>query len=250
MGNVPEQTRDDVVRSAALVAGSVAQVVAPQLATLAGLPSIQQVSGDHPALITPPGPFFAVWGPIFAASGVASVRQALPAHRDDEASRRTGWWLATAYLGNAAWEVLSVSGPYAATPVLLAGGIVVPVARAHGELQRLDDAPGPLVLATGLLLGWTSVAAVVNLASALRLDGNRRGSVVASAAALVGTGVAVREVVRRSRRGGLAVAATAAWGLVGATLSARRAPLVAAAGVAATALVADGVRQALARPGR
>ncbi len=238
---------DDAVRSGALVAGSVAQVVAPYLGTLAGLPTIDQVSREHPALITPPGPFFAVWGPIFAACGVAAVRQALPANRDDDTGRRTGWWLATAYAGNAAWEILSVAGPYAATPVLLAGGIVAPTARAHRELQSLDDAPGAVVLATGLLLGWTSVAAVVNLASALRLDGDRRGSVAASAAALVGTGAAVREVVRRSRRGGLAVAATSAWGLAGAAVGARSSWLVRAAGVAAAALVADGARQVLTR---
>jgi tryptophan-rich sensory protein len=238
---------DDAVRSGALVAGSIAQVVAPYLGSLAGLPSIDQVSREHPALITPPGPFFAVWGPIFAACGVAAVRQALPAHRDDAAARRTGWWLATAYAGNAAWEILSVAGPYAATPVLLAAGIVAPTARAHNRLQSLEEAPGPVVLATGLLLGWTSVATVVNVASALRLDGGGRRSVAASAAALAGTGVAMREVVRRSRRGGLAVAATSAWGLAGAAAGARSSTLARAAGVAAVALVADGARQVLAR---
>jgi hypothetical protein len=238
---------DDAVRSGALVAGSIAQVVAPYLGTLAGLPTIDQVSREHPALITPPGPFFAVWGPIFAACGVAAVRQVLPAHRDDATARRTGWWLATAYAGNAAWEILSVAGPYAATPALLAGGIVAPTARAHSELQALDEAPGPVVLATGLLLGWTSVATVVNVASALRLDGRRRGSVAASAAALVGTSLAMREVVRRSRRGGLAVAATSTWGLAGAAVGARSSRLVRAAGAVGVALVADGARQVLAR---
>jgi hypothetical protein len=238
---------DDVVRSGALVAGSIAQIVAPYLATLAGLPTIDQVSREHPALITPPGPFFAVWGPIFAACGVAAVRQALPAHRDGVAARRTSWWLATAYAGSAAWEILSVAGPYPVTPVLLAGGIVSPTARAHSELQALEEAPGPVVLATGLLLGWTSVATVVNVASALRLDGRGRGSVVASAAGLVGTGVAMREVVRRSPRGGLAVAATSAWGLAGAAVGAHSSMLVRAAGAAAVALVADGARQVLAR---
>src|SRR3954452_18975588 len=220
-GGMPGAPEEATARAVALVAGSVAQVVAPQLGALAGLPTIDQVSREHPALITPPGPFFAVWGPIFAAWGVAAVRQVLPAHRDDATARRTGWWLATAYAGNAAWEILSVAGPYAATPALLAGGIVAPIARAHSELQALDEAPGPVVLATGLLLGWTSVATVVNVASALRLDGRRRGSVAASAPALVGTGAALREVVRRSRRGGLAVAATATWGLIGAALGAR-----------------------------
>lgn len=238
---------DDVVRSGALVAGSIAQVVAPYLGTLAGLPSIDQVSREHPALITPPGPFFAVWGPIFAACGVAAVRQALPAHRGQAAARRTGWWLATAYAGNAAWEILSVAGPYGATPALLAGGIVTPTARAHSQLQVLEEASDAVVLATGLLLGWTSVATVVNLASALRLDGRWRGSVVVSAAALVGTGVAMREVVRRSRRGGLAVAATSAWGLAGAAVGARSSMFVRAAGAVAAALVADGARQVLTR---
>ena len=238
---------DDAVRSGALVAGSVAQVVAPYVGTLAGLPTIDAVSREHPALITPPGPFFAVWGPIFAACGAAAVRQALPANRGDETGRRTGWWLATAYAGNAAWEILSVAGPYAATPALLAGGIVAPTARAHGELQKVDDAPGVVVLATGMLLGWTSVAAVLNVASALRLDGRSRASVAISAAALVGTGAVMREVVRRSRRGGLAVAATAAWGLAGAAVGGRSSRLVSAAGVAGGALVADGVRQLLTR---
>ncbi|NAZ83192.1 hypothetical protein GTR02_15340 [Kineococcus sp. R8] len=225
-------------RAAAALTTATTQVLAPALATRLGLRDVGSVSAEHPSLITPPGPAFAIWGPIFAAAGTAAVAQALPGRTGRDVHVRTGWWLAAAYAGNTAWELLAQSGRgYRATPVVLAA-IVAPTAVAHARLQHAADGERAVDVAAGALLGWTAPALCVNLASAAGWSDPRRAAhVVPCAVALLGVAAGAAAWTRRRPRGALELLGAATWALGGAAVATPSRPLrvVAVAGAVTTA---------------
>lgn len=192
--------------------------------------------------VTPPDRTFAVWGPIFLTCLAGAVDQARPRRRTDPEHRATGWPLTAAYGLNAAWSVATQRDAWRATPVLLpaaAGAAFL----AHRRLQHVGTAESLTSLGTGMLLGWTTLAATINLAAVPRLVGSTPSPAVSAAGVLAASG-ALADLVRRSRRGRLALAGTALWGLANAALDRRR-PTVARAATGLGALV---IGAATARP--
>ncbi|MBM2619895.1 hypothetical protein JIG36_30725 [Actinoplanes sp. LDG1-06] len=230
--------RKDRARSLALASSCAAFVAVPCLGALLGR---GEQTDRYDTVITPPDYAFAVWGPIFASCATSTVGQCLPGGRGDPVSRRTGWPLAGAYAVNAAWSVAAQTDRFSLTPYLLPVATAF-AAAAHGRVQRVSGASGwaaATPVSTGLLLGWTALASVVNVAAGAVASGAPKSSprnVAASTAALIAASTAVSASVVRSRRGGVPFALTAAWGLATTALSRgrpRAVRLAAAAGAIA-----------------
>jgi hypothetical protein len=216
-----------------------------------GIPCLGALLGEgeqtrrYDTPITPPDYAFAVWAPIFAGCVASTIAQCRPGGRGQEVSRRTGWPLAGAYAVNAAWSLAAQNDRFALTPVLLpvaTGG----AAAAFHRLQPVRSstaAARATAVSTGLLLGWTALASVVNIAAS-RPDRNSPRTVGASTAGLLAVCGLVAGVVARSERGALPLAAAAGWGLAttaataGKPAGARAAAAFGAAGV----LIAAGGR--------
>ncbi len=217
----------DVGRSVALAAATAGLVTVPTLGP--ALLGTREEVARYDTPITPPGYAFAIWGPIFAGCIATAARAAGPAGRRSEESRRTGWPLAGASAACAAWSVASQSNRLAATPVLLPAAVAF-AGVAYRRLQQLPSGGETVTsLSTGLLLGWTALASVVNLSAATQwvgADPRSRASVLGSAAGAVTAAGVLAGVVGRSRRGYLTLAAASAWGLGSTALDARRAATV------------------------
>lgn len=200
-------------------------VLGAACAGFVGVPCLGALFGEgeqtrrYDTAITPPDYAFAVWAPIFAGCLAATVAQCRSEGRDQEVSRRTGWPLAGAYAVNAAWSLAAQTGRFALTPVLLpvaTTGAAVAYTRLQHVRSRTTAAAATSV-GTGLLLGWTALASVVNIAAS-RADRSSPVAVRVSTAGLLAVCGVVAAVVGRSERGAVPVAAASGWGL--ATLAA------------------------------
>jgi hypothetical protein len=131
------------------------------------------VSAKYPTLLTPAGNAFSIWGLIFLSLLVYALWQLLPAQRllslpDAVAKPLT---LASICLG--AWVVV-----FAHEQIVLSAGIMllllVATAVAYGRARRrifAEAAPELAGVPLSLLLGWLSVAAVINFTIAIRTLG-------------------------------------------------------------------------------
>ena len=197
----------DRLRQAATVAAALAQAVIPSLPALTGwgVPIGERANAEGPPLVSPASYAFSIWGPIFAWCLAYAAWQALPRQASDPVARRAGWWFAAAMAGDALWAAVFQSGGTAAlTAVILA----LIAASTIVALARVDTTPLPLrrdqlwLLAAplGLLAGWVSVAAFVNLASALDRAGiaalRDPASPLSPALVAVATATALAVIVR------------------------------------------------------
>jgi hypothetical protein len=164
----------DRLRQGVTVAAALAQAILPSLPALTGwgVQIGQRANAEGPLPVTPAGYAFAIWGPIFAWCLAHAVWQALPRNGADALSRRAGWAFAAAMAGNALWALVFQSGgPAWATALILAGiaaaaiTALAQVAAAFPPLRR--DQLWLFAAPLGLLAGWVSIAAFVNLAVAL-----------------------------------------------------------------------------------
>jgi hypothetical protein len=165
-----DRIAEDKLRSWALAAACAGFVGIPNVGALIGR---GEQTRRYDTVITPPDYAFAVWAPIFAGCVASTIAQCRSGERDQPASRRTGWPLAGAYAINAAWSLAAQSGRFALTPALLPVATAC-AATAHVRLQRFGT-PTPAAavtsFSTALLLGWTALAGVVNLAAGAVLAG-------------------------------------------------------------------------------
>lgn len=242
----------DTVRAAAVVAAAVAQAVVPSLVPLFG--NSREETERNDTAITPPPYAFAIWGPIFAASIANAIQQGLPDKRGARVNQAGGWPLAGAYALDAAWALVAQPGRFALTPFVL-GGAVACAATAYRQQQHVHAA-GIERLApasTGLLLGWTGLAVVVNAASVaqdLGVDADAPTTTAAWTATAVGVATAAAIAILRSRHGYLPLSASVGWGLITTAATPER-PRLARIGAFAGALVvaaASLVRLRRARP--
>ncbi|GIJ73477.1 hypothetical protein [Virgisporangium ochraceum] len=227
----------DRLRCAALGASTAAMILVPTLGPV--LAGTEEGAEEWDTDITPPNYAFAIWAPIFLSNAAATVQHL--ANPSAEVNRRHGWWLAGAHAANAGWSLVAQSGRFRYTAAVLPVAAVL-AGQAHRRLQPGDAGIAPH--STGLLLGWTSVASVVNIVAVRGrpLPARATASVVVGAAALLST------VVATSRRGYVAVAAAGGWALVTNALNPRRTRTARAANaLGATLLAATTVRRLTAR---
>jgi hypothetical protein len=214
--------RADALRAGAVLVGAVAQIAGSPLGSALAGRSVGEVSDATRALITPAGYAFSIWGPVFALALAWAVYQALPGQRDRPVHRATGWPLAAAFAGNAVWELLFplVGDRVPVLPAVLLFAIVAAAAIAWARLQAMPLTGLPRLLpaaVTGLLLGWVTLAAAVQVGSAgVALGAPARGAaaqvwavVALGAVAVLGTALVG---VARVAAGPFALAVV--WGLV------------------------------------
>lgn len=248
----------DGLRAAAVLVTAVAQVVGSPVGSAVADRSVGEVSALTESLITPAGYAFSIWAVIFAGALAWAVWQLLPAQRTRVVHRRTGWPLAAAFAANTAWEVLfpllGVSVPV--LPVVVIGIVVAATALAWARLQAVPTTGLERVLptaVTGLLLGWVSVAAAVNVASAgVALDAPATGELarVWAVFALVVVAILAGALVLWADTAAGPLALAAAWGLVAVAVDGGPTSVtVAALAAAGAVLLALAVRLAT-RPDR
>ncbi len=242
-------TSADRWRTGSLVVANAAQIAAPALLTRLGGRGIAESSRENPSVITPPGYAFAVWGPIYLATTTSSLLATRAAATREQ--RRHGWWLVGAYSSLVAWAVATQRVRYVLGPpvLALAAGLT---ATAHARLQEPAEslAGRAASVSTGMLLGWTGAATLVNAASvagSLGADPGSSTTVAASSSALGAGAVAAATAVTRSRRGALPLASTAGWALGTIATSERPASVRVVAAAGLVAVVAAAVRRVLAR---
>ncbi|WP_306209638.1 hypothetical protein [Actinoplanes sp. RD1] len=231
-------TPSDRLRATVLGASTAALVLVPTLGPV--LAGTEEGADDFDTDITPPSYAFAIWAPIFASSAAGTIQHlARPAA---PINRRHGWWLAGAHAANALWSLAAQSGRFRYTAVILpvATGLA---AQAHRRLQAPDPARAASIAphSTGLLLGWTAVASVVNV-FAVRRRGRlaattRTGRSAAAGAVLAAAGVLAATVAAK-RRGYVAIAAAGAWALTTSALNPERTARTRRADALGAALIA------------
>lgn len=218
-----EQTGADVVRAVVVVLAALAQVVAAPLGSaLPGAVPVPRLSDTYSTVVTPAGYAFAIWGVIFTLCLAWAVYQALPSQRGRSVHRRAGWPLAVAFAGNAAWQLVF---PQDGTSLLVAQGLILVVVAASAlALGRLQD-PEPHGLArvlpaaaAALLLGWVTIATVVEVAlTGVYLGLPAEGGLArgAGVVALFAAAAIVLDVTLRLRTSAGPFALAAAWGVLG-----------------------------------
>lgn len=189
---------------------------------LRGVPQDQAGGGwlaPGMTLFSPSKPAFWIWIAIYVGLIGYTVWQWRGSHHDDPRYRESGWPLGLAMIGTTAWIWITQHLPlWWSVPVLalivvcaylavrgLAGRSV-----ARSVATRVAADAGP-----GLLLGWTTIALVANLATAAASSGFRPGGwlgqgigIAVLLVLLVLSGVYIRTLGPR-----LSVAAGLVWGL-------------------------------------
>ncbi len=123
-------------------------------------------------LITPAGYAFAIWGLIYVGLIAFSVYQVLPGQRDNPAIARAAGGIIGACLLQIAWVYAFLTAYFWLSVVLMAGILVCLIVaylptrslRPTRSVRWLVQAP------ISIYFGWITVAAVVNVSSALLIS--------------------------------------------------------------------------------
>ena len=175
------------------------------------------VSAKYPTLLTPAGNAFSIWGLIFLTLLLYAGWQLLPAQRALSLPDAVAKPLTMASLGLGAWVVL-----FAYEQIVPSAGVMLLIlaatAVAYGRTRRrifVDAAPRLAGVPFSLLLGWLSLAAVINFTIAIRAlgwqtaDGASVTLTLGLLAAVVGLGLLMSRVFRD-----LVFPLVVAWALV------------------------------------
>ncbi|MET0965031.1 MAG: hypothetical protein ABWZ02_01465 [Nakamurella sp.] len=218
----PANKFTEMVRVVAVGASAAAMILVPTVGPVVA--GTEEGASEFDSEITPPDYAFVIWGPIFLATAANALQHA--ADPTAPINRSTGWWLAGAYGANAAWSVAAQTNRFRYTPFILS----VAAALAGNGYRRAQtvDARGArklVPISSGLLFGWTSVAAVVNAFSVGR-NGNpvtsTRTGRNAARLAVAGAASALTAVVTASTRGYTSVAVAGTWALATSSTDRRR----------------------------
>lgn len=212
--------------------------------------STAEISDSFPALVTPAGYVFAIWGVIYLGLLGYAIWQMLPAQADNPRVQAIAWPLVVAHAANTAWVFAWHSLAFGVTQLmmllLLASLMIVylrlraPRPRASAPASRSER-----LLAKGtfsVYLGWITVATVANTTIWL-MDLGWAGGVVPAAVwgaiTLVVATLLGARMLHAYRD--LAYASVLVWAFVGIVVMQRETTLVAATavvGVVALAYVA------------
>ena len=175
------------------------------------------VSAKYPTLLTPAGNAFSIWGLIFLALLIYAGWQLLPAQRQLSLPDAVAKPLTLASLGLGGWVVLfayELIVPSAGVMLLVLAAAAVAYGRARRRIFA-DAAPRLTGVPFSLLLGWLSVAAVINFTIAIRALGwqTAEGAAVTLTLGLLAAVVALGLLMSRLFRD-MVFPAVVAWALV------------------------------------
>ena len=251
MSSIVRATSAQITRRLIVLACAVFAVVVAQAQMLMGwgqTPS--EFSADSDATLKVAGYAFSIWGLIYVAILAYAVRQALRQTGESLLIHRFGWPSAAAFLGIGWWVVAAAFDWEAATVVLIfasLGALLLPMLHNAGAVRALGGTERDrwlVVWPLGLLAGWLTVAAPLNLLTVL--TGNEAlpavlGPTAWAMLAIVLVSLVALGVTARIRM--LAFALPVAWGLLGAFVAEqeRNAPLAYVALAAAVAVLVGAV---------
>src|SRR6478735_1235572 len=165
-----DSTPKDLVRQIVVISATVYMLIAAAVGSgLLGGTSVQDLQGGALAadgsFLAPASPAFSIWSVIYLLLIAYAVWQALPSQRSRERQRALGWWIAATAVLNGTWLVLAQF----ATLGLTVAGIALLLVVLCFTFVRTVRFPAEGVLdsvlidgATGLHLGWVSLATVAN----------------------------------------------------------------------------------------
>lgn len=213
----------DIVRQVGVLVLALLAIVGATIGSGAfgGTPIAEAADGALSATATPVAPAstaFSIWSVIYLGLVAYAIWQLLPAQREDDRQRRTGWLAAASMVLNAAWIFVVQAGILWLSVVVIVALLAVLVrilvlclaTPPRSTLERV------VVDGTfGLYLGWVTIATIANTAAALRsadvgelgLGATGWSVVLLLAAAVIGLGYAL------FTGGRLSVALALAWGL-------------------------------------
>ncbi len=202
-----------------LLGTALAQAASPPLA------GFDQGSGSDPVVV-PPGPFFAIWGPVVLGCLAAAVYGLPVCRATTDPWRRVQLPLSAAQAGFVLWLVAAAQAPVLTLPVF-AGMLAALLVCLRVVVRTPTDRWTRVLLggSVGLYAGWASAAVWVNAATLLPeqvADGTAVPGLLLAGAALTAAVVAWRVPSQP------AYVLAASWALVGA--------LVSTAGAGATVL--------------
>jgi hypothetical protein len=166
--------------------------------------------------ITPPGPFFAIWGLIIALC--LAVAAACWWRYNPVVIERIGWAFVTAQLGFTVWLFVASAGSGIGTVAVFAV-ILASLLVAMARLRSVPPGPGVRLAgaAIGLYAGWSSAAIWLNIVTTLPM--RFAESTPVQCAGLVGAGVTAAAVLRLLHPPA-AYPAAVAWAIIGVGVSA------------------------------
>lgn len=243
-------TSAEATRRLLVLASALFAVVIGQSQVLMGWgQSPAEFAADSDATLRVAGFAFAIWGIIYVWLMVYAVRQAIPATPETPLLKALGWpsvitllaigwWVPAAAFD---WEISTIVLIFGALLVLL--GALLAQAEAIRSLPRRNRDRWMTVWPLGLLAGWLTVAAPVNLLTVVTGNGDLPGFLPPTAWAIVAVAaVAATALLVTARLRLLAYGLPVAWGLIGvfAAEQTRNAPLAFTA-LAAALIVLVGI---------
>ena len=202
-----------------------------------------QISDMFKVLFVPAGYVFAIWGVIYLFMLAYMVYQALPAHRQDERLRKTGWLFSIANLLNGTWIVLwhfavwNYTASLIAMLGLLAMLVLIFLRLDIGRTVYTGAMKWCVAVTFSIYLGWITVATIANIEDVLSLhwDGSPL-SPLAWTLLLLAAGVAIGGMMSFTRRD-VAYSLVLIWAFAGISVRWINEPVLNVAGFAAAALV-------------
>lgn len=205
--------------------------------------STGEISDRFKVFFVPAGYVFSIWGLIYLALIVYAIYQALPAQRENERMRNTGWLFVHSCTANIVWLFLWHYEYFVLTVVamlvllLLLIAIYLRLGNEKAAFSRLDWWCASLPFS--IYLGWVSVATIANITSTLdylKWGGWGIAPAVWAVIMLVAA-TALAGVVSVTRRD-LAYALVIIWAFAGIAVKQAATPLVANAAWALTVVIA------------
>ena len=174
-----DATARDLTRQIVVISATVYMLVAAAVGSgLLGGTAVEDLQGgalaEDGSYLAPAGPAFSIWSVIYVLLIAYAVWQALPSQRTSDRQRSLGWWIAATAVLNGTWLVLA---QFATLPLTVAGIVALLIVLCV-TFVRTVRFPSQGVLdsllidgATGLHLGWVSLATVANTAAWLTAIG-------------------------------------------------------------------------------
>ena len=224
MSSIVRATPAQMTRRVIVLAAAVFSVVVGQGQMALGWgQSAADFAADSDATLKVAGYAFAIWGLIYLGLLVYAVRQVLPQTGESLLIHRFGWPSAAVMAGIGLWIVAAALDAEMATIVLIFGSLavlLVPLLQNAGAIRALpvrDRDRWMVVWPVGLLAGWLTVAAPLNLITVATGNGDLPlvlSPTVWAMAAIAVTAVIALAVTQRVRT--VAYAIPVAWGFLGA----------------------------------
>lgn len=153
------------------ILGLIFALVINYLATSLPLNGIStgDISDAIPALFTPAGYVFAIWGIIYLALIGFTVYQALPSQKNNPRLQKISYWFFLSSLLNGIWIFLWHYGQVALSVLVMLGllySLLMVYTRSEiGILRPRRLEAWALDIPFGIYLGWISVATIANISA-------------------------------------------------------------------------------------